>query len=419
MRFDSLSSHRYRPGVVAVLIARRLLVAIVTALAFVAPIHAHTAGSEKVHLHALGPLVLDDTDRICVIAHDEGEPYLGIERLELYSTVGAGPPPPLPAPDGTPLHLVVSLTPGPCSNGAPCGTAEEWSACQAAGGTCPMNNRFGAKDCCTDCLRPGKQFICAVVHQKDHEVSGCAFYQGAKGIGRLTPDEGYPVLVTASPERTAIFCDKSYDEWKTCCPVMNLSTQAEQDRIVYRRPCPPWVLCDPPPQLGTPHLIIGTAFDDTIRDDDGNACIYGLDGADVVRGGAGDDEIHGGPGADVLRGGAGNDRLHGDEDDDKLLGGAGTDTLCGEDGEDDLSGGGGADMLAGGPGQNVCHHTQQADSCAECTGSSSCGQQSSSFCVLTPPPPPGCGDSVPPNCGGECPNAALCTAVTGTCQCVR
>ncbi|WP_419897618.1 calcium-binding protein [Roseomonas sp. USHLN139] len=71
--------------------------------------------------------------------------------------------------------------------------------------------------------------------------------------------------------------------------------------------------------------LIGSAFNDSLRGDDG---------ANRIEGGAGSDALNGRGGNDVIVGGAGDDRLLGGDGDDLLIGGAGNDRLSGGSGAD-------------------------------------------------------------------------------------
>ena len=117
--------------------------------------------------------------------------------------------------------------------------------------------------------------------------------------------------------------------------------------------------------------VTGSAFDDTLRGDDGanildalggNNIIYGRggddvliagDGNDTLDGGDGEDNISAGGGSDVLRGGAGNDVLAGLDGDDQLFGDDGNDILSAGRGNDILEGGVGDDQLIAGEGNDT------------------------------------------------------------------
>ncbi|WP_159998891.1 calcium-binding protein [Roseomonas sp. 18066] len=71
--------------------------------------------------------------------------------------------------------------------------------------------------------------------------------------------------------------------------------------------------------------LIGSAFNDSLRGDDG---------ANRIEGGAGSDALNGRGGNDTLIGGVGDDRLLGGDGDDLLVGGAGNDRLEGGSGAD-------------------------------------------------------------------------------------
>ena len=160
----------------------------------------------------------------------------------------------------------------------------------------------------------------------------------------------------------------------------------------------------------------GTALDDVLSADNGQAWLDGREGNDTLRGGAGDDYLRGGSGADILRGGMGSDtvlyddaesgiyvdleqgggrgstadgdtyegienvlgsafddvligddnanRLDGSAGNDVLLGRAGDDTLIGGEGNDALVGGEGADHLVGGSGNDTADYSGSAEAVA-------------------------------------------------------
>jgi Ca2+-binding RTX toxin-like protein len=154
----------------------------------------------------------------------------------------------------------------------------------------------------------------------------------------------------------------------------------------------------------TPHVIYGSAGDDTVHTGAGNDTLRGRDGDDYLYAGSGDDIVYGGRGADTIIGGSGHgddiyyggngavdnnlqdwvyfssatsaltvdlaghmatgadigtDRLYGIEHvlggdgDDLLRGDAGLNTLIGGNGNDTLKGNGGNDMLIGNSGNDV------------------------------------------------------------------
>jgi serralysin len=87
------------------------------------------------------------------------------------------------------------------------------------------------------------------------------------------------------------------------------------------------------------HLIegvIGSAFADALK---------GNDGANVLRGGGGDDVVKGLWGDDTLYGEAGDDLISGSDGIDRLDGGIGDDRLDGGEGDDVLEGGAGVDRF--------------------------------------------------------------------------
>ncbi|MGO1074610.1 hypothetical protein [Inquilinus sp. CA228] len=149
--------------------------------------------------------------------------------------------------------------------------------------------------------------------------------------------------------------------------------------------------------------LLGSAFSDWLRGNDGANTLIGAAGVDTLEGGAGDDVLIGGVGGDVLKGGEGwdlasysdsaagvaidltagteaggdaegdalssiedligsafNDTLNGSALANVLTGGAGVDTLRGFDGDDVLRGGAGADVLSGGEGADGASYRDSA-----------------------------------------------------------
>jgi Ca2+-binding RTX toxin-like protein len=125
--------------------------------------------------------------------------------------------------------------------------------------------------------------------------------------------------------------------------------------------------------------IIGTAYADLIKGDEGDNRLFGGQGNDTVVGGDGAnylrgddgadslvggndfDDINGNMGDDTASGGLGNDwvvggkdrdRLFGDDGDDLVYGNLGDDTCEGGAGDDTLRGGQQDDVLIGGPGND-------------------------------------------------------------------
>jgi len=92
--------------------------------------------------------------------------------------------------------------------------------------------------------------------------------------------------------------------------------------------------------------IVGSAFGDDLR---------GNDGVNVIYGGAGNDFIRGRSGGDTLYGDEGNDELLGDLGDDVMYGGTGADELKGQDGNDTLHGDSGADLIYGYSGDDTLY----------------------------------------------------------------
>jgi Ca2+-binding RTX toxin-like protein len=80
--------------------------------------------------------------------------------------------------------------------------------------------------------------------------------------------------------------------------------------------------------------IVGSAFDDELRGDDGRNVIFGSDGADTIFGRGGDDDLVGGPGQDAFYGGAGNDHIYPGGDDDYFVRLFGAHLIDGGDGFD-------------------------------------------------------------------------------------
>ncbi|MEM6745093.1 MAG: calcium-binding protein [Pseudomonadota bacterium] len=117
---------------------------------------------------------------------------------------------------------------------------------------------------------------------------------------------------------------------------------------------------------GLTAAIIGTGFDDVVRNDGRLVGAVDLgDGADVYRGfedgavmgavlgGVGEDDLRGSRADDALNGGADADQLRGRRGDDDLTGGAADDFLYGGRGDDLLAGGGGKDALRGGADEDM------------------------------------------------------------------
>ncbi len=130
-------------------------------------------------------------------------------------------------------------------------------------------------------------------------------------------------------------------------------------------------MLDECPLLAAPHLIVGTAGNDTligtpgpdlIRGLGGNDKIIGGGGNDCLVGGSGKDTIFGGDGNDILLGGKGNDRMRGDAGNDRLEGGAGKDQLRGGRGDDRLDGGAQRDRCLGGGGTDTATQCERASS---------------------------------------------------------
>ncbi|WP_309269906.1 calcium-binding protein [Azonexus sp.] len=102
-------------------------------------------------------------------------------------------------------------------------------------------------------------------------------------------------------------------------------------------------------ESGDPTTLIGSAGDDTIRDDTGesvivraganNDAIYLAAGNNIVSAGSGDDSINTGPGNDIIAGETGDDWIDAGEGDDVILFnyGDGNDTLTAGKGMDTLS----------------------------------------------------------------------------------
>ena len=102
--------------------------------------------------------------------------------------------------------------------------------------------------------------------------------------------------------------------------------------------------------------IVGSAYDDLIKGDNGINTINGGAGDDQIYGRDGDDTLLGGDGADKMRGGDGNDVIYtGAGDDTDVRGEAGNDTIYGEDGADKLQGSEGDDTLYGGDGNDLLY----------------------------------------------------------------
>ncbi|MGH2808994.1 MAG: plastocyanin/azurin family copper-binding protein, partial [Actinomycetota bacterium] len=113
-------------------------------------------------------------------------------------------------------------------------------------------------------------------------------------------------------------------------------------------------------------IVLGSNFDDVIRDNANDNMVSGGDGNDTITGNGGNDVLLGGAGSDILRGGADKDNLNAGEgaDSDVLVGGAGTRDMinystCGAGVTIDLSlggttqGGGGDGAIGGAGDQNT------------------------------------------------------------------
>ena len=145
--------------------------------------------------------------------------------------------------------------------------------------------------------------------------------------------------------------------------------------------------------------VVGSAFNDVLKGDDGDNLLDGGAGNDILQGWGGDDWLRGGAGADTLDGGDGvdtadyagtakrvvvdlgrgigaggakgdvlrnienvvgtdyNDVLKGNASDNRLVGGAGNDILKGFGGDDILVGGAGADTMEGGDGMDTVDYS--------------------------------------------------------------
>jgi Ca2+-binding RTX toxin-like protein len=77
----------------------------------------------------------------------------------------------------------------------------------------------------------------------------------------------------------------------------------------------------------TIEVLIGTAYDDSLKGGDGGVEIWGGAGNDLVAGGAGVDILYGGDGDDTLQAFGGPDKLYGGVGSDTLVGGEGSDTF--------------------------------------------------------------------------------------------
>ena len=89
--------------------------------------------------------------------------------------------------------------------------------------------------------------------------------------------------------------------------------------------------------------LVGTFSSETVKGNQDNNAINGLDG---------DDTLFGRSGNDYLNGGIDNDRLWGNKGNDTIFGASGNDLLCGGAGNDDLRGGAGKDKLRGNNGDD-------------------------------------------------------------------
>lgn len=114
--------------------------------------------------------------------------------------------------------------------------------------------------------------------------------------------------------------------------------------------------------LNGDHILWGEAGDDNVTGGEGWDYLHGNQGDDHVAGNGGDDWVMGGQGRDAVYGGRGNDLVYGNmgadscyggQGDDRILGGQDQDQLWGEDGADFLSGDRGSDTLSGGAGADI------------------------------------------------------------------
>lgn len=95
----------------------------------------------------------------------------------------------------------------------------------------------------------------------------------------------------------------------------------------------------------------------TLKADNGDNTVHGLDGGDYIYALEGNDLVYGEGGDDYIEGGKGQDTLYGNAGTDRIFGGEGNDNLYGEEGDDQLSGEYGADTVYGGAGND--HITMQ------------------------------------------------------------
>lgn len=107
--------------------------------------------------------------------------------------------------------------------------------------------------------------------------------------------------------------------------------------------------------------LVGSAFNDELRGDNGQNTLTGGDGDDLLIGFAGIDSLIGGEGNDTLNGGGGNDALVGGDGMDTLIGRFGNDTINGGDGNDIIDGGEGLDILYGDNGDDDIFADSGAD----------------------------------------------------------
>jgi Ca2+-binding RTX toxin-like protein len=91
--------------------------------------------------------------------------------------------------------------------------------------------------------------------------------------------------------------------------------------------------------------ILGSAYNDVFKGDDGPNALHGYDGDDVIEGRGGDDFLVGGNGADEIHGGDGADDITGGNGNDRLYGDAGDDLFWVEFGADLYDGGTGSDKI--------------------------------------------------------------------------
>jgi Ca2+-binding RTX toxin-like protein len=91
--------------------------------------------------------------------------------------------------------------------------------------------------------------------------------------------------------------------------------------------------------------ILGSAYNDVFKGDDGRNSLQGAAGDDFLEGRGGDDSLFGGDGVDEIHGGDGDDNIMDGIGNDRLYGDAGNDTFWSDFGANLYDGGAGSDSV--------------------------------------------------------------------------